>query len=258
MALRGLFKLKRDPRPRDPVQADVPRLRDADLAATYYGPRMGGDLYDFIRVHPDGVLFALLDVAGRAKENNHIVSAAQATFRKLGSALFDKDDINETEAMIDLCLELNSTILRSADGVRECPAFVGCYREGLRTVCYFNAGHTPGLLRDQSGITELPATGLPLGLFSHAVCDANIVALAPGTALLLVSRGIAEAEWGGTEFGLDRVKEYFLHNKAQNARDLCSMLLSELQQSACARRIDNDLTALALVRPSQVSRIATT
>jgi serine phosphatase RsbU (regulator of sigma subunit) len=74
---------------------------------------------------------------------------------------------------------------------------------------------------------------------------------------LLVSRGIAEAEWGGTEFGLDRVKEYFLHNKAQNARDLCSMLLSELQQSACARRIDNDLTALALVRPSQVSRIAT-
>jgi len=165
MALRALFKGNPDPRPRDPVQAEVPKLRDADMAATYYDPRIGGDLCDVIRVHPDRVLFALLDVAGRVKENNYIVSAAQATFRKFGAALFAKDDINEAEAMIDLCLELNRTILQSADGVRECPAFAGCYREGLGTVCYFNAGHTPGLLQDQSGITELPATGLPLGLF---------------------------------------------------------------------------------------------
>jgi hypothetical protein len=28
-------------------------------------------------------------------------------------------------------------------------------------------GHTPGLLRDHTGITPLEATGLPLGFFSH-------------------------------------------------------------------------------------------
>jgi len=258
MALRALFKGKPDPRPRDPVQAEVPKLRDADMAATYYDPRIGGDLYDFIRVHPDGVLFALLDVAGRVKENNYIVSAAQATFRKFGAALFAKEDINEAEAMIDLCVELNRTILQSADGVRECPAFAGCYREGLGTVCYFNAGHTPGLLLDQSGIAELPATGLPLGLFSHAVCDASIVALPAGAALLLVSRGVAEAEWDGTEFGLERVKEYFLQNRTQNASDLSNTLLTHLQQFTSGRKIiPNDMTALALVRPSKPSNIAT-
>lgn len=256
MALRVLFKGRPDPRPRGPVQAEVPKLGDADMAATYYDPRIGGDLCDFIRVHPDGVLFVLLDVAGRVKENNYIVSAAQATFRKFGAALFAKDDINEAEAMIDLCLELNRTIQQSADGVRGCPAFVGCYREGLGTVCYFNAGHTPGLLLDQCGITELPATGLPLGLFTHAVCDASIVALPPGAALLLVSRGITEAEWDRTEFGLDRVKEYFLQNRAQNASDLCNTLLTQ-QQFRCAQATPNDLTALALVRPSKTSRIAT-
>jgi sigma-B regulation protein RsbU (phosphoserine phosphatase) len=258
MALRALFESKPDHLRRDPVHAEVPKLRDAAMAATYYDPRIGGDLYDVIRVHPDGVLFALLDVAGCVRENHHIVTAAQATFRKVGAALFAKDDINEPQAMIDLCVELNRTILQSAHGVRECPAFAGCYREGLGTLCYFNAGHTPGLLLDQSGITELPATGLPLGLFSHAVCDASIVVLPPGAALLLVSRGVPEAERDRAEFGLDRVKEYFLQNGSQNASNLSHTLLTELQQFASARTTINDMTAVALVRPvPRTSKIAT-
>jgi sigma-B regulation protein RsbU (phosphoserine phosphatase) len=246
MVLRELFNGKPDP-PGDPVQAGVAKLRDADLAAAYYGPRMGGDLYDFIRVHPDRVLFGLLDVAGQAKENSDIVSAAQVTFRERGTALFANDDVNEAEAMMELCLELNRIILQSADGVRECPAFAGCYREGLGTICYFNAGHVPGLLRDQNRITELPATGLPLGLFSHVVWNANTVALPLGAALLLVSRGVAEAQWDEPEFGLEGLKEYFLQSKAQDASELCKTLLAQASNSAAS--MHNDLTALALVRP---------
>jgi serine phosphatase RsbU (regulator of sigma subunit) len=68
--------------------------------------------------------------------------------------------------MIELCYEINRTILKLADGIRSCPAFIGCYNEDLGTVCYANAGHTPGLLRDGTGITRLEATSLPLGLFS--------------------------------------------------------------------------------------------
>ena len=85
-------------------------------------------------------------------------------------------------------------IIAAEGGVRSCPAFAGCYNEDLGTICYFNAGHTPGLLRDLTGITELPATGLPLGLFSHATCEAPLVALPPGAALLLVSRGLLEGK----------------------------------------------------------------
>src|SRR5262249_52384574 len=76
----------------------------------------------------------------------------------------------------------------------------------LGTVCYFNAGHMPGLLRDETGITELHATGLPLGLFSHCTPDASIVALAPGSALLVVSRGTVEAKRKGEELGMEQVK----------------------------------------------------
>jgi serine phosphatase RsbU (regulator of sigma subunit) len=66
--------------------------------------------------------------------------------------------------------------------------------EDLGTVCYANAGHTPGLLRDATGIRRLAATGLPLGLFSHTTRDAYTVSVDPGTVLLIVSLGIIEAD----------------------------------------------------------------
>ena len=65
--------------------------------------------------------------------------------------------------MMEFCLELNLTVRSAASGVRSCAAFMGCYNEALGTVCYANAGHTPRLLRDPTGVTELPATGVPAG-----------------------------------------------------------------------------------------------
>ena len=80
--------------------------------------------------------------------------------------------------MVGLCHEVNRTILEVAGGIRSCPAFIGCYNEDLGTVCYTNAGHTPALLRDDSGITQLEASGLPLG---HLLpCHPQRLDLRPG------------------------------------------------------------------------------
>src|SRR5450432_3282234 len=166
----SLFHSEEKPKlpPRNPVAAKVPELDNAELAAVYYGQRMGGDFYDFIRVSPHRVLFGLLDVAGRFERNSGIISATQDVFRKRGAELFGNPDINEADAMAELSLELNRTVIASGTSLHACPAFVGCYNEDLGLICYVNAGHTPGLVRDGKGISELPATGLPLGLFSHA------------------------------------------------------------------------------------------
>jgi len=83
----------------------------------------------------------------------------------------------------ELCLELNRVIMAAEGGIRSCPAFAGCYNEDLGTICYFNAGIPPDCSATGIGITELGATGLPMGLFSHATCDASLVALPPGAAL---------------------------------------------------------------------------
>jgi serine phosphatase RsbU (regulator of sigma subunit) len=232
-----------------PSSAQFPELSGADIAGMVLGERIGGDLYHFLRANRCRVIFGLLDVAGRREENHDIVDAARQTFAELGTSKLADEAVNEADAMMELCLELNLTIRRAANGVRSCPAFVGCYNEELGTICYVNAGHTPGLLRDPSGVTELPATGLPLGLFSASTYEAPMAVLQRGAALLLVSRGVVEAGSRKREFGLERVKQHFAGDSAENARQIANGVLAAVEQFAGGAN-ENDVTALALLRAS--------
>ena len=223
------------------------------MAAVFYGKRVAGDFYDALRVNPDRTLFGMLDVAGRREDNRGILSAAQQIFRDLAASLFEEPDSNESEAMTELCLLLNCRIMEAAGDVRSCPAFFGCYHEQLGTLCYANAGHTPGLVRDRGGITELGPTGLPLGLFSHTTCDAPTIALEKGGVLLVVSRGVVEGRSKGgktrhLEFGLDRVKQSLESNRSQHAQEICACILRAVGEFSSAPPVHDDMTALAFAR----------
>jgi serine phosphatase RsbU (regulator of sigma subunit) len=226
----------------------------ADIAAVFVGTRVAGDFYDSVRVSPERVLIGLLDVAGRREDNRTILSAAQEIFRNFGAELFSRPDINESDAMIELNLRINRHIIEVSSGVRSCPAFIACYHEKFGTLCYTNAGHTPGLLRDAAGTTELGSTGLPLGLFSHATADARIVALEKGAALLLISRGVVSCEGRGNgssgEYGLDRAQHLFQDAPAGSAKALCLSILNSVAEFSGNAPLCDDRTALALIRTS--------
>src|SRR5450755_1984376 len=229
------------------VHGETPALQGADMAVAYFSSRAGGDLHDFLRVGPNRFLFGLLDVAGKRETSAPVLQAAQACFRSAAEQLFAADELNESEAMIELSRRLNLEIMRAAGGVRSCPAFAGCYNEELGTVCYVNAGHTPGLLRDDSSLVELPATGLPLGLFSLAPTDARIVGLGPKGSLAVVSRGVVEAESRNAEFGLDGVKSV-MQGGPSSAKDLSQNILQRVQDFMHMVPKHNDVTALTLIR----------
>jgi serine phosphatase RsbU (regulator of sigma subunit) len=239
----------------EPVPSEFPTIDGAEIAATTFGKRVAGDFYDSLRVSPERILFGLLDVAGRRETNQSILSAAQTIFRNLGAELFGAPDINEADAMVELCVRLNRGIMEAAAGVRSCPAFIGCYHEKFGTLCYTNAGHTPGLLRDSSGIVELASTGLPLGLFSHATSDAPIIALEKGAVLLLVSRGVVEGNCKedkaeDLEYGLERVKERFAENSSRNPLELSASILTKVGEFTCEPPVPDDMTALVFARTS--------
>ena len=251
----ALFKSRvlEPPPPVEPVANGFPKVDGAEIAATTYGKRVAGDFYDSLRVGPERILFGLLDVAGRRETNQLMLSTAQNIFRSRGAELFAQDDINESEAMVALCLQLNRGLMEAAAGVHPCPAFLGCYHERLGTLCYTNAGHTPGLLRDNTGIVELASTGLPLGLFSHATCEAPTVALQKGAVLLLVSRGVVEgkckdAKSEDEEFGLERVNERLQSEAASSAQGISASILNSVGEFTCQPLVPADMTALAFVR----------
>lgn len=252
----------------EPVPTTFPKIEGADIAAVFVGQRVAGDFYDSIRVSPERVLFGLLDVAGRRDQNRGLLTSAQEIFRTFGTELFSRPDINESEAMTELNLRINRGLIEHSSGVHSCPAFIACYHEKFGTLCYTNAGHTPGLLRDSTGITELPSTGLPLGLFSHATSDAPTVGLAKGASLLLVSRGVVTCEGNhdrsgdrsddpsdghsddrsDDEFGLERVKQLFQSAPAAGAQALCTSILQGAGAFSCEEPPRDDRTAMALVR----------
>src|ERR1700687_4373347 len=106
----------------DPLHCDAPMLRHAEIAAVYSGQRVAGDFYEFLRVAPSRMLFVLLDIAGLRADTREILIALQKTFRTLAPELLSGEDFNETTAMIELCNEMNLTILRG--GLRSRPAVV--------------------------------------------------------------------------------------------------------------------------------------
>lgn len=228
-----------------------PKIEGADIGGVFVGKRVAGDFYDSIRVSPERVLFGLLDVAGRREDNRGILIAAQDIFRNFGMELFSRLDLNESNAMTELSLRINRGLIESSSGVHPCPAFIGCYHEKFGTLCYTNAGHTPGLLRDSTGVAQLGSTGLPLGLFSHATCDAPTIGMEKGAALLLVSRGVVECAHHGRceeEFGLGRVQELLQGEPANMAQALCGSILEAVANFSGDSTLHDDRTALALIR----------
>jgi serine phosphatase RsbU (regulator of sigma subunit) len=238
----------------EPVPTVFPNIDGADIAAVFVGKRLAGDFYDSIRVSPERVLIGLLDVAGRREDNRSLLVASQETFRTLGSELFAPPDINESDAMTELCLRINRQLIDVCCGVHSCPAFIACYHEKFGTLCYTNAGHTPALLNDGTGVSELASTGLPLGLFSHATCEAPTVALPKLASLLLVSRGVVDCDGHGNShsgaFGLDGVKDVLQASRVTSARTLCTSVLEAVAQFTGNSPVCDDRTALALIRSS--------
>jgi serine phosphatase RsbU (regulator of sigma subunit) len=229
------------------VHTEPPPLQGADMAVAFFSPQAGGDVHAFLRVSPTRFLFGMLDVAGKRETSGGILEAAHSCFLSSAEEVFSAPELNEPEAMIELSRRLNLEIMRAAGGVRSCPAFAGCYNEELGTVCYVNAGHTPGLLRDDASVVELPATGLPLGLFSLAPTDARVVGMGPKSSIAVVSRGVVEAENKRSEFGLEGVRNV-MQAGATSAKDLSQKILEEVQSFMHTVPKHNDVMALVLSR----------
>jgi serine phosphatase RsbU (regulator of sigma subunit) len=187
----------------------------------------------------------------------------QTLFRARVPELFSAVDMNEAEATTELLVDVNHKIIEASGGVRCAACFLGVYDDALGTMFYINAGHTPALLRDPEGITRLPAQGPPLGLFSHTTNDALMSVLRPGSALLVVSKGLVEARVGSKEYTLERAEKALTAAPLTDAAALCDFVLNDvgefLQNSTGAFRLPftrrdsadnpfNDHTALALVR----------
>jgi phosphoserine phosphatase RsbU/P len=243
---------------RVPAPTDFPVIEGAELAAAYCGARMGGDFFDVLLSPTGRVVFAMLDIAGVRVDALNIASHVQDVFRKRVPIMFGSEDSNEAEAVTELAIELNRAIMDAAGGARCAPAFLGSYSPAIGTLTCVNAGHMPGFVVDDSDIILLASNGVPLGLFSHAIHEAQICALREGDAFVLASRGVAESHTKASDFGIEGIRDVLSKTERQNARRVCDTVLELARKFAGNRAVENDMTALALLRAVSTRKPMTT
>lgn len=230
-----------------PLPVDHPTLSGAQFAARYVGKRMGGDFFDVFQAR-DRFLFMVLDISGEREYAMNVAAIVQLVFREDCEELFTEEPVNESESLTQLSLSINRALIEVTGSAHLCSAFFGCYRESLGTLTYINAGHTPVLLKDSNGITELTPHGLPLGLFFHAAHDAEVSVLQPGAVLLLYSRGVMDVLNHKKQVGTGRIRKLLAGCDHKDALALCNDILEVVTRHADGGRPDNDLTTIALRR----------
>ena len=115
-----------------------------------------------------------------------------------------------------------------------------------RTLRFANAGHGLLFQRTDSGVKELKATGMPLGLMPDMRYEENEVQLARGDTVLFQSDGLAEAHNAKREmFGFPRVKQLMADHP--EGPELIDTLVAELENfTVDGWEHEDDVTLLAL------------
>ena len=235
---------------RTPLPTALPPLQELDLHARYYSSRTGGDFFDAVAAGPH-VVFLLTDIAGARADAHTIASAAQDTFRLRAPQLFSADSINMTDTLATLAHEINQAIYNAANGSRLAPTFLGCFNLPHGLLAYINSGGPPAIFRDSDGTRVL----------GHVTFEPAIQAFEPGARMLLVTKGILEAQRGREQFGVERATAVLENIPNGSAFDLCGIVLEDAHEFSkppwySPARLPfvksppaEDLTAVALVRP---------
>ena len=178
----------------------VPALPGWHIAAFYRPARtVGGDFYDFIDL-PDGRVFIVVgDVTDKGvpaalvmASTHSILRAGAARLISPGEVLERANDVLYDDIPAHMFVTCLAVVLDPATGEIE----------------YANAGHDLPYVHTGTGVRELRATGMPLGLMAGMSYEEKTAVLEPGESMLLHSDGIAEAHAPDREmFGFPRLKK---------------------------------------------------
>lgn len=198
---------------------ELPDLPGYEIAAHYQPARaVGGDFYDFLYFEDGKIGIVIGDVTDKGVPAALVMATTRTLLRAAAERLSNPSTV----------LERVNALLHPDIPPR---MFVTCLYALLDPatgrISFANAGHDLPYRHSASGVEELRATGMPLGLMPNMTYEETEVILAPGESLLMHSDGIVEAHNpAGEMFGLARLEARVAAH--QSGTGLISDVLSEL------------------------------
>ncbi len=198
---------------------ELPELPGWHLAAYYQPARaVGGDFYDFLLFEDGRLGLVIGDVTDKGVPAAMVMAATRTMLRASAMRLISPGAVLERVNDV-LCGDIPPKM------------FVTCLYAVLDPntgrLTYANAGHDLPYRRGFGGVSELRATGMPLGLMPGMGYEEKETFLEPGETILFYSDGLAEAHNPQREmFGFPRVM-HLLGEHAEEA-GLIDFLLAQL------------------------------
>ncbi len=117
-----------------------------------------------------------------------------------------------------------------------------------RQFCYALAGHRPPVYKPPRGPAfEFGEYGFPIGLFSNATYEEQLIKAEPGSRLYFYSDGLTEVVNPHDEaFGRDRLKQADDESRDRPLQDAISYLLERIQAFSGDAKREDDVSLLAV------------
>ena len=228
--------------PADSAPSD---LAESVFCRTLFQPSntLGGDVFNYMKLDEDHLVFYLLDVAGHGVKSALLSVSILNILQKrtLKGANFYQPE--------SVLAALNNVFQVNDQGEDYFTLWYGVYHESTRQLTYATAGHPPGLLitATEDGIKtqSLCSDGIAVGLFPDFPFEAQQVVVPPHSRLYIFSDGVFEIplDSSGKILGFEAWQALLEKHVATAATQL-DQLLAAVQKVNFMPTLDDDFSIL--------------
>jgi serine phosphatase RsbU (regulator of sigma subunit) len=201
--------------------------------------KLGGDLYDIIRVGRNGYGFLIADVSGHGVAAALITTMLKVSFSDNSGWAKDTGEIvgDVNGEMTKLIGDLNYFAT----------AFYGTLNLETAEFCYTNAGHHPVLLYKPatSEVIHLQTPGTIIGVFPEAIFGSACLKLEEGDRLLFFTDGVVESRnFAGELYGVERMIDFIKENSHLTPNIFVDLLINEVDAFTGKLKAEDDRAVL--------------
>jgi sigma-B regulation protein RsbU (phosphoserine phosphatase) len=220
---------------RDILPKAIPQVEGIEVAALSRPARqVGGDYHAFFE-HDTGVTMVVADVSGKSMPAALLVSALHAATQLL---------FGEGREIGDIATELNRHLHSWSAENKFVTMIIASIDREAETIEFVNAGHNPCYVLTEGKLELLRSHGLPIGILGQSKYMSQTRPFPRGSAVVLYSDGITEAEnEAGEEYENPRLEEVLTANMNASPAELRDRIAAAVDAfvGAAAQKDDQTL-----------------
>ena len=212
--------------------------------ATFVADVTGGDYYDFVPLPGECLGILVADVSGHGVDSALLMAETRAVLRATAQTTSDPGEILAV---------VNRVLHADTEAHRFATLLLVSLHVPTGSLTHSSAGHLSGYLLDARGAVkdELPATGLPLGLFPDSSYETRSpLRMEEGDTLVLLTDGVTDCGMPeGELFGAERVLEVVRSSLAERSSDIVEGLYRAVRAFEKGGLQRDDVTTVVVRRP---------